>query len=186
MKRHSAFIAFVCFFLISSSAFARDLKLGVSGDDVKAWQKFLVSRNFDLPINGKFGPATERATRIFQKKWNLFVDGTVGNQTIQKAKGLGFKSLSSKPNNSSLKPNTRRQNSSYNVESLAEGYKKYDNNTLLEVIGNFGESQNKLRSQKDEAIRKYGPEYDTSGYDKAITNLQVARDAARRVIDSRK
>ncbi len=90
MKKFHAFSIFVCFLLVSSSAFGRDLKAGVSGDDVKAWQRFLIARNFDLPVNGKFGPATQRATKIFQKKWNLYVDGVVGRRTLNKAKELGY------------------------------------------------------------------------------------------------
>lgn len=76
--------------LFTSSAFARDLKEGTSGDDVKRWQSFLNTRNFDLPANGKFGPATKRATIIFQKKWDLYADGVVGPRTVEKARALGY------------------------------------------------------------------------------------------------
>ena len=84
------FIIVLCLALFASCAFARDLKEGASGNDVKQWQQFLNTRNFDLPANGKFGPATKRATTIFQKKWDLYADGVVGLRTLEKAKSLGY------------------------------------------------------------------------------------------------
>lgn len=89
-KLWSIFLLAIC--LSCSSAFARDLKEGVSGEDVKQWQRFLNTRNFELPVNGKFGPATKRATIIFQKKWGLYPDGVVGPRTSEKAKSLGYNS----------------------------------------------------------------------------------------------
>lgn len=90
MKKFFAFSVFAYLLLTCSSAFARDLKPGVVGEDVRKWQMFLIARNFDLPVNGKFGPATTRATIIFQKKWNLYADGVVGPRTMEKAKALGY------------------------------------------------------------------------------------------------
>lgn len=90
MKKIWLFTFFAYLVFASSGARARDLKLGTSGEDVKKWQIFLVSRNFVMPADGEFGPVTRRATRIFQKKWKLYVDGVVGKQTMRKAKQLGY------------------------------------------------------------------------------------------------
>ena len=88
MKKLWLLIFFVLFFATSASA--RDLKLGSSGEDVKKWQIFLIARNFDLPVDGKYGSVTKRATTIFQKKWKLYVDGVVGKQTMRKARQLNY------------------------------------------------------------------------------------------------
>lgn len=90
MKRLRLFILFASLTFVSSGAWARDLKLGASGEDVKKWQIFLIARNFDMPADGEFGPVTNRATKIFQKKWKLYVDGVVGKQTMHKARQLGY------------------------------------------------------------------------------------------------
>ena len=74
--------------LVTTMATARPLKQGMSGSDVKQWQQFLNTRGFDVPTNGKFGPATQRATIIFQKKWKLRGDGIVGVKTLTKAQEL--------------------------------------------------------------------------------------------------
>lgn len=90
MKRIQALCTLVCLLLVTSVAIARDLKLGMTGADVRQWQTFLKTRNFDLPADGQFGPVTKRATLLFQRKWNLYADGVVGPQTIRKARRLGF------------------------------------------------------------------------------------------------
>jgi peptidoglycan hydrolase-like protein with peptidoglycan-binding domain len=63
----------------------------MSGPDVEAWQKFLV-RQLSLPWepNGTFGPKTRDATLAFQAREGLEVDGKVGDDTVARARALGF------------------------------------------------------------------------------------------------
>lgn len=51
----------------------RQIKKGSTGKAVKLWQVII-----GVEIDGKFGPATETATKAFQKKHKLEVDGIVG------------------------------------------------------------------------------------------------------------
>lgn len=60
------------------------IRLGSSGNDVITWQKFLKVND-----DGKFGPATETATKDWQRKNKLVVDGVVGPASWNAA---GFKS----------------------------------------------------------------------------------------------
>lgn len=65
------------------------------GTRVAAWQQFLAQNGFFPGYNQKtppvFGPRTTRATRAFQSKYNLRVDGVVGPETLGKARQLGGK-----------------------------------------------------------------------------------------------
>jgi hypothetical protein len=90
MRKAQMLWLIVCLLFATSVSMARDLKPGMAGEDVKKWQMFLKTRNFDLPADGQYGPVTKRATIIFQKKWNLYPDGWVGKQTLRKARELGF------------------------------------------------------------------------------------------------
>ncbi|MCZ2155172.1 MAG: M15 family metallopeptidase [Bryobacterales bacterium] len=69
----------------------RVLRLGSSGAPVRRWQLFLIGQGFDLgAADGKFGARTEAATRAFQARHHLDVDGVVGNQCYGQAMLLGF------------------------------------------------------------------------------------------------
>ena len=59
------------------------IKLGSSGDNVKTLQTKL-----GLTPDGDFGPATEKAVKVWQEKNGLTADGVVGNTTWSKL-GLG-------------------------------------------------------------------------------------------------
>ncbi len=66
------------------------LKLGATGAIVTQWQTFLRGQGFALDATGTFDPATEEATKRFQKAHKLGVDGKVGNETLGQAALLGF------------------------------------------------------------------------------------------------
>jgi len=77
----------------------RTLYLGLSGDDVKAWQHFLLGTNPHNTIvaDGTFSQETKEATKQFQSSVGYLgndVDGVVGPGTLGKAFGLGFNPLS--------------------------------------------------------------------------------------------
>ncbi|HVM96564.1 MAG TPA: peptidoglycan-binding domain-containing protein [Candidatus Acidoferrales bacterium] len=62
------------------------LRQGSEGDDVRRWQTFLIGQGLLVGgMNGVFGPATDKATRAFQKKAKLEVDGAVGPLTLAAA-----------------------------------------------------------------------------------------------------
>lgn len=54
------------------------------------WQAFLNTQGFRLTVDGKPGPATDRATKAFQTAHGLRPDGIVGPNTIATAKEKGF------------------------------------------------------------------------------------------------
>lgn len=60
---------------------------GNKGENVLLWQKFLNHHmKAGLAEDGSFGPATEKATKAFQKKYGLTQDGMAGPVTRGKAK----------------------------------------------------------------------------------------------------
>lgn len=69
---------------------ASALRIGSQGALVRRWQRFLRGQGFELVENGRFDAATDQASRAFQKKQRLTVDGIVGNQTLGKAAMIGF------------------------------------------------------------------------------------------------
>ena len=62
----------------------KTIKAGAKGDVVKVWQIIV-----GLHPSGVFDTKTERATKEFQRKHNLTVDGIVGD----KSWSAGLKSL---------------------------------------------------------------------------------------------
>ncbi|PTN11440.1 peptidoglycan-binding protein [Nitrosomonas aestuarii] len=57
------------------------LRRGSFGDAVRELQELLIAEGFDISIDNDFGPATELAVLMFQKKNNLVADGIVGRNT---------------------------------------------------------------------------------------------------------
>ena len=67
------------------------LRLGSEGAYVSAWQSFLKDEKYAIEVvDGDFGKLTEKATRIYQQKNNLEVDGIIGNGTYTQAANQGF------------------------------------------------------------------------------------------------
>ena len=65
------------------------VRLGSSGEAVKAAQTALNKHGYGLVVDGAFGSATDGAVRTFQSRNGLTVDGVVGPQTWQTVIGLG-------------------------------------------------------------------------------------------------
>lgn len=77
----------------------RTLYIGLTGDDVKAWENFLLGTDpaSHVVADGVFDDVTKEATKSFQRKVGFTgndVDGVVGPATMGKAMGLGFDPLS--------------------------------------------------------------------------------------------
>lgn len=70
----------------------RVLREGVSGEDVRAWQNFLLGQGFYwLEVDGRFDEGTRDATKSFQGSVpGLDCDGVVGNATYAAAMALGL------------------------------------------------------------------------------------------------
>jgi len=60
------------------------MRLGSSGDDVRALQDNLNELSYRLKPDGLFGPKTENAVIHFQKSHRLVADGIVGPKTVAK------------------------------------------------------------------------------------------------------
>jgi hypothetical protein len=58
------------------------LKLGSKGDNVRKWQAII-----GVNVDGDFGPATEAATKEWQRKKGLVIDGIVGSASWAVAEG---------------------------------------------------------------------------------------------------
>lgn len=66
----------------NSTTLSRILKRGMRGDDVKEVQAFLnIALNYNLKIDGIFGPDTEKAVKLYQKTCGIVADGIVGKLT---------------------------------------------------------------------------------------------------------
>ena len=57
------------------------LRQGASGQDVEYLQTLLCDTGATIAVDGKFGPATTKAVKAFQKAIGLTVDGIVGAKT---------------------------------------------------------------------------------------------------------
>ena len=65
----------------NKTALDRVLEPGLEGADVRFLQRRLSTLGFSLTVDGKFGPATEKAVRELQKAFGYDVDGSVGPAT---------------------------------------------------------------------------------------------------------
>ncbi|MEY4589397.1 MAG: hypothetical protein RL497_1473 [Pseudomonadota bacterium] len=61
-----------------------NLKLGDQGEDVKAVQKLLMMKWYQIKVDGVFGSQTEQTIKKFQMKSGLTADGIVGHKTLEK------------------------------------------------------------------------------------------------------
>ena len=66
----------------SGKSSSNELKKGMRNSAVKALQQKLVELGYVITPDGRFGPNTDRIVREFQAKYNLLVDGIVGENTM--------------------------------------------------------------------------------------------------------
>ena len=67
------------------------LKNGSNGSTVRAWQSFLKEAEYPIgTVDGDFGNVSEQATRTYQQRNSLPVNGVVDNTTYTKALSDGF------------------------------------------------------------------------------------------------
>ncbi len=67
------------------------LRRGARGGEVERWQQFLIGRGLlKGAADGDFGPASEKASKAFQKNNGLIADGVIGPRSYATAMLLGF------------------------------------------------------------------------------------------------
>lgn len=67
------------------------LRRGSDGEEVRRWQRFLTGQGLlESGADGVFGPFTEKATKVFQRRAKLDADGVVGPATYAAALQRGF------------------------------------------------------------------------------------------------
>ncbi|MFZ3579008.1 peptidoglycan-binding domain-containing protein [Virgibacillus sp. DJP39] len=95
--------------VVKGSSVDLPLDIGDEGQFVREVQQDLLRAGFSLPIygvDGQYGPETQRAVMMFQKRYGLTVDGLVGPQTLGKLKEV---INSSRPINDFPLPNVTLQ-----------------------------------------------------------------------------
>lgn len=81
------------------------LRIGMSGPRILAWQTFLRGQGFDPgALDGGFGEHTLDATKAFQKREKLTVDGVAGRKTLLEAASIGLE-LIEEPSNDDTSSN---------------------------------------------------------------------------------
>ncbi len=106
------------------SVIARSLKIGVSGEDVRALQTLLALDPEVYPdgtISGYFGKLTDKAVKAFQKKYGISAIGIVGPATRAKLKEIfGEKGISEKAPAVSPSPKAKALKKSLSIKMKGE------------------------------------------------------------------
>ncbi|MDE2001839.1 MAG: peptidoglycan-binding protein [Patescibacteria group bacterium] len=87
-----------------STAFNREMEIGMSGPDVTALQQYLAKDPALYPqglVTGYFGSLTRKAVRAFQKKYGISQVGRVGPQTLAQLNKLSGTESTAVPASSS-------------------------------------------------------------------------------------
>lgn len=117
------------------------LDRGDTGQDVKDWQTLLVGAGHKLTVDGDFGPATEAATKAFQKVLGVTPDGAVGPATRTATAKLlawlaGEKNRKSTPKVPPFPATTREGSNNLQVAGVQARLNEFHYN--LVVDGDFG------------------------------------------------
>ena len=100
MRMHKRILCIFLALMLLFSARAAVLEVGSKGSDVQKVQKRLIQYGYlDGTADGRYGDATRKAVRLFQKRNGLEIDGKVGEKT---AAALGV-TLSKKSGSSAAK-----------------------------------------------------------------------------------
>ncbi len=83
----------------------KQIGYGSQGDEVKELQTQLNKNGYNLSVDGKFGPETQKAVKAYQKAKGLSVDGVVGSNTWGALLGSGNSLNSSATSGSDIKTN---------------------------------------------------------------------------------
>ncbi len=84
LAKHGCLLAAAAIFFSSAAlGEAAGFHLGDTGREVVEIQQALVSRGYDVTVDGDYGPATKAAVAEFQNDNHLTVDGEVGSASYQ-------------------------------------------------------------------------------------------------------
>ena len=142
-------------------AYGKTLGKYDKGDPVKDWQDFLKAQGYDIGkggVDGYFGDSTVSATKKYQKKVGVKVDGMAGKDTWAKAKkdGLKWKRKGKKPKTPSAPKFPLPKGHWYGVESRNS---KNHSGFYAKDRAGIKQFQNKLKSRgwKISADGRFGP-----------------------------
>ena len=113
------------------------IQKGSKGDETKKWQEFLNTQGYSLSVDGDFGDLTDQATRDYQQKNGLTVDGIVGQNTWGKA---GFKNVNTPVSAPTL--------------GAAPTAPTFDTTSWLDT--DKGKEADKTRQDANDAVKNYG------------------------------
>ena len=120
-----------------SNFYSGTVQKGSQGDDVKAWQEFLRSKNFNVAVDGIFGDETETATKSFQSMYGIGADGIVGDQTWGMAGFSNINNSVSAPKTNPLPTNPTYDTTSY--DSTQKGKDTLDSyNSAKDSVNSYG------------------------------------------------
>ena len=119
--------------------YSGNIRVGSSGDDVKAWQNYLIGQGYDIKADGIFGTETRLATGRWQSKNGIRADGNVGDDSWGKA---GFKNLNNPTSAPTIDPApTTPTFNSTNFNDTTDGTtKKGAMEAALENYNKYGEN----------------------------------------------
>lgn len=137
------------------------MKIGETGDEVKELQALLLANNIIVKVDGVFGPRTQEAVKVFQRKVGIHEDGIPGPVTYAKLRGHKVQDVTSKnitfdgeedldartlKNINSLDPKARERFVAFTIE--AKEIAKSLGYDYVALSGNRGEKeQNEIYAQ---------------------------------------
>ena len=120
--------------------YSETIQHGSSGDSVKEWQKYLNTQGYSLTVDGIFGDKTLAATKEYQTKNGLSVDGIVGKNTWGAA---GYSDINTPVSAPTIKPAPTAP--TYDTTSWDDTQKGKDAlgayNSAKDAVNNYGPFQ---------------------------------------------
>lgn len=99
------FVTALCLMLITQAAFAYvTLEKGDSGSDVLKMQQALTKLGYTVDCDGAFGTETRNTVKMFQRDYDLTVDGKAGNETLTLLYSLTENIADTTPDSESQQP----------------------------------------------------------------------------------
>jgi peptidoglycan hydrolase-like protein with peptidoglycan-binding domain len=120
----------------------KTIRRGSKGDDVRRWQAFLLMDGYRIGLaDGNFGRKTETATKQYQTKKGLRIDGIVGPEVWKNVPNNFIPVLPAIPVDKSATNNNKPAIISKPTNLI---WPKQDYKSMVEFYGPVGENQTKL------------------------------------------
>ena len=108
----------------------KEISYGAKGDDVKKLQEMLnATGNYNLDVDGSFGPKTQSAVKDYQKQNNLKVDGIVGVNTWGSLTGGSNSAATTTPTESTTTTTPTPEASGFTYDDF-----KYDDYAPSDIV----------------------------------------------------